>query len=63
MDIEIPANATATVFIPASTETAITENGKSLSDEKEIVVKGMVGKYIELQTGSGTYHFSTGAAK
>ena len=63
MDIEIPANTTATVFIPASTETAITENGKSLSDEKEIVVKGMVGKYIELQTGSGTYHFSTGAAK
>ncbi|HEY2648668.1 MAG TPA: family 78 glycoside hydrolase catalytic domain, partial [Puia sp.] len=51
MDIEIPANTTASIFVPASTAETISENGKSLSDEKEIIVKGKQGNYIELQTG------------
>jgi alpha-L-rhamnosidase len=59
MDVEIPSNTTAVIFIPASTVASISENGKPLSDEKEIVVKGKEGNYIELQTGSGTYHFTT----
>ena len=63
MDVEIPSNTTASIFIPASTATSIKENGKALSDEKEIAVKGKSGNYVELQTGSGTYHFSTDVAK
>jgi alpha-L-rhamnosidase len=62
MDVEIPSNTTAAIFIPASAAASISENGKPLSDEKEIVVKGKSGNYIELQTGSGTYHFTTSAA-
>ncbi|HLA58480.1 MAG TPA: alpha-L-rhamnosidase C-terminal domain-containing protein, partial [Puia sp.] len=63
MDVEIPSNTTATIFIPASTAASISENGKALSDKKEILVKGKEGKYIELQIGSGTYHFSAEASK
>jgi alpha-L-rhamnosidase len=62
MDVEIPSNTTAAIFIPASAVTSISENGKSLSNEKEIVVKGKAGNYIELQTGSGIYHFTTQTA-
>jgi len=63
MDVEIPSNTTATIFIPAITPASVSENGKPLSDQKEIVVKGKQGNYIELQTGSGSYHFSVEAAK
>jgi alpha-L-rhamnosidase len=62
MDVEIPSNTTASIFIPASSAASISENGKPLSDEKEIVVKAKAGNYIELQTGSGTYHFMTPTA-
>jgi alpha-L-rhamnosidase len=59
LDAEIPVNTTATIYIPAPAADVITENGKPLTDQKEIAVSGKDGKYIMLQTGSGTYHFST----
>jgi alpha-L-rhamnosidase len=62
MDVEIPSNTTASIFIPAINTASVLENGKPLSDEKEIVVKGKQGNYVELQAGSGSYHFSTEAA-
>jgi alpha-L-rhamnosidase len=63
MDVEIPSNTTASIFVPATNVASISENGKPISEEKEIVVKGKQGNYIELQTGSGSYHFSTETAK
>jgi alpha-L-rhamnosidase len=59
LDVEIPANTTAEIYIPAPTADAITEKGKPLSTLPGILVSGKQGKYIVLQTGSGTYHFST----
>jgi alpha-L-rhamnosidase len=63
MDVEIPSNTTASIFMPASDATSVSENGNPLSDDKEIVIKGKEGNYIELQTGSGIYHFSTETSK
>jgi alpha-L-rhamnosidase len=63
MDVEIPSNTTASIFIPATNVASILENGKPVSGEKEIMIKGKQGNYIELQTGSGSYHFSTETAK
>lgn len=56
MDVEIPANTTATVFIPASSAAAITEAGGTLPvlQNAKTPVKG----YVELELGSGIYHFS-----
>ncbi len=58
MDVEIPANTTATVFIPASNAGAITENGKSLSAQN-IKPGAAENGYVEVQIGSGIYHFKT----
>jgi alpha-L-rhamnosidase len=63
MDVEIPANTTASLYIPAVAADAITENGKPLPEQKEISVSGKEGKYILLQVGSGTYHFSASDIK
>jgi alpha-L-rhamnosidase len=60
LDVEIPANTTAEIYIPASSADAITEKGTALSALTGIVVSGKQGRYIVLQTGSGSYHFSTG---
>lgn len=53
--IEIPANTTATVFLPVSTANLITENGNALSKDIQ-VVPGENGKGV-LKLGSGKYHF------
>ncbi len=57
MDVEIPANTTATVFIPAKNASQITEGNKALSSIKEIKFSGMENDYIKLELGSGIYHF------
>jgi len=55
MDVEIPANTTATVYVPAANADAVTESGKALSGE--IKITGMEDGYVVLQIGSGVYHF------
>jgi alpha-L-rhamnosidase len=57
MDVEIPVNTKATVFIPASQSTDITESGKALSQIGEIKVIGKDGDFVVLELGSGIYHF------
>ncbi len=57
MDITIPANTTASVFIPAGGADKIKEGDKNLSDIKEIKVVGKEGDYVLVEVGSGTYHF------
>jgi alpha-L-rhamnosidase len=63
LDLEIPANTTASIYIPAATVETIKENGKTLTEIKEISVTGKDGQYIVLQAGSGIYHFSTAYAQ
>ncbi|HEX6847433.1 MAG TPA: family 78 glycoside hydrolase catalytic domain [Chitinophagaceae bacterium] len=52
--IEIPANTTATVFLPVSNANLITENGNQLSKDIQ-AVKSENGKVV-LKLGSGKYH-------
>ncbi len=59
MDVEIPANTTGVIYIPTSTQDGITENGKPLSQVKEIKLSGKEGNYFVLQVGSGIYHFTS----
>lgn len=58
LNIEIPANTTATVYIPATDAGEVTENGKALSASKDIRIAGREKEYIVLKVGSGSYHFS-----
>ena len=58
MDVEIPANTTATVYVPAAKADDIKESGKALSGINDIKVAGTKDGYVILLLGSGVYHFS-----
>ncbi len=58
MEVQIPANTRATIYIPAKSAEVVSESGKPLSEVEGIKVIGMSQGYVELETGSGTYHFS-----
>ncbi len=58
MDVEIPVNTTATVYIPATDAGAIKESGKALSQVNDIKMKDAADGYIPVELGSGQYHFS-----
>ncbi len=53
MDVEIPANTTATVFIPAKNIAAISEAGGAFDSASAKMEEG----YAVVTLGSGTYHF------
>ncbi|WPV02020.1 family 78 glycoside hydrolase catalytic domain [Mucilaginibacter sp. cycad4] len=57
IDSEIPANTTATIYIPANRADAVTEAGKSITKSKDIRVGKLRNGYLELQVGSGRYIF------
>lgn len=57
LDVEIPANTTATILVPASDATRVTESGKPLSSLPELKITGTENGHITLKTGSGKYHF------
>jgi len=57
MEVELPANTTATVFIPAASESSVKENGQSLSGNKEIQVLESGNGYVQVMIGSGIYKF------
>jgi len=57
LNVEVPANTTATVFIPAKDTDYISENGKKLSEVKEIEVISKTDNYVPVKLGSGRYAF------
>jgi alpha-L-rhamnosidase len=58
LSVEIPANTSASIFIPAKNAEAITEGGKGLSDSKELKIAGKEGEYFKVEAGSGKYVFT-----
>jgi len=57
LDVVVPANTTAQVFIPAASAKAITESGNGFSSIKEIQQIGTEGDRVVVKVGSGSYHF------
>lgn len=55
MDVIIPANTTATIYLPTSNAGAVMESGKALS--ADIKVNGVEDGYVVVNVGSGEYHF------
>jgi len=58
LNVEIPANTTATILIPAADVSAITESGKPLAKLPEIQIVGTEDGNVVLKTGSGKFSFS-----
>ena len=59
LDIEIPANTQATVYIPAKSADAIKENGVALSSVSYLKVVGKENNYVVVEVGSGKYQFTS----
>ena len=57
MDVEIPANTRATVYIPTSSIDSIKEGDAPLNSSKNAKVVGKEGDYVVVEVGSGKYHF------
>lgn len=57
MNVTIPANSAATIYIPAKSADHIMEGGKVLSAIKEITVTGKEEGYVVVKLGSGDYVF------
>jgi len=59
LDVEVPANTTATVYIPVKENGTVQEGGQPINAQKEIkVTDGEKGKTV-VEIGSGKYHFVT----
>jgi len=53
----VPANTTATVYLPAKDLKSITEGGKDLSNDTGVQSARMEADHAVLEVGSGDYHF------
>lgn len=60
VDVEIPANTKATIWLPATDLEKITEKGKKLSSNKSLNIKGVDEGFFKIETGSGKYSFLIG---
>ena len=58
LDVEIPANTTATIYIPANDNSVVTESGKSVASMPGIKLATPEPGYMIVNVGSGVYHFS-----
>ncbi len=57
-NVEIPANTTATIYLPATQKSTIKEAGKAITGNSDLkLIKFEDGKAL-IQTGSGKYNFS-----
>lgn len=61
LDVEVPANTTATIYIPAANADAITEGGKKLSAQKDLQAGSVENGFVAVKAGSGKYQFVVGA--
>jgi hypothetical protein len=59
LNVTIPANATATVYLPAAPDQPITEGGLPLDEIVEVEYRGRDGDRAILQIGSGRYQFES----
>ena len=57
LETEIPANTTATIYLPATSADKITESGHSLARAHGVRFVKMEDGWAILEAGSGIYHF------
>lgn len=58
LNVEIPANTTAMISIPATGSDEVTETGKALNELKDVNLVESSNGYVQVKVGSGKYSFS-----
>lgn len=59
VELTIPANTTATVYLPATDASSVTESGNTLGQMKGVTFKRLENSAAVYQVGSGTYRFQS----
>ena len=57
LNVEIPPNTTAVIFVPATNSNAVSESGKQIDLYNEIKPIEVKNGYVIIKTGSGKYSF------
>jgi alpha-L-rhamnosidase len=57
LNVTVPPNTRATIYIPASAAEGITEGGLPLAQSDGLKVTGQEGGYVVVEAGSGSYSF------
>lgn len=55
--VTVPANATATVYVPATDKSKVTESGEPAENAEEVEFVRMDASHAVFEVGSGEYHF------
>jgi hypothetical protein len=63
MEVVIPPNSTATIFVPANDATSVTESNKAAGEAKGVKFLRMENNAAVYAVGSGTYQFQSALAK
>lgn len=63
LEVSIPANTTATVYLPAADAKSVTESGRPLRKAKGARLLGRQGDRLVIGIGSGTYRFAAPLAR
>ncbi|AWM35133.1 alpha-L-rhamnosidase [Hymenobacter nivis] len=58
LDVTVPPNATATVYVPAASPDAVREGGRKLDASKGLRAGPAEGGYVPVRIGSGQYRFT-----
>jgi alpha-L-rhamnosidase len=58
LKIEIPANATATVYLPAGEISKVREGGRALEEAEGVKPAGVKDGRVAVEVGSGKYEFT-----
>ena len=59
MDVTIPANTTATIFVPTRDAASVTESGKPAAEAASVKLLKTTSGAAVFEVGSGVYHFKS----
>lgn len=59
LQVTIPSNTSAEIWIPANSVSAVTESGKPLTGAEGVTVLKKEGEYVVANAGGGSYRFSS----
>lgn len=59
LQISVPVNTIANVFIPATGQDKVLENGRAVANNPDLKLKGFSDGYLNLEIGSGVYQFAS----
>ena len=58
LDVTVPPNATATVYVPTTNLSSVREGGRALEASRGLQAGPAQAGYLPVQVGSGQYHFT-----